>query len=74
MSATLKTLGIDHLSASDRLALLGELWDSLAAEPDRVPVTDAQKADLRRRLDAAATDPNGGSSWEAVKARLLGGS
>lgn len=74
MSATLKTLGIDQLTASERLALLGELWDSLAAEPDRVPVTDAQKADLRRRLDAAAADPNGGSSWEDVKARLLGGS
>ena len=70
--ATLKALGIDQLSASDRLALLGELWDSLVAEPDRVPVTDAQKDDLKRRMDAALADPNGGSSWDEVKARLLG--
>lgn len=74
MTATLKALGIDRLSVSEQLALLGELWDSIAADPDQVPVTDAQKQDLDRRLAALDANPTAGSSWEEVKARLLGGS
>lgn len=74
MSATLKALGLDKLSPADRLDLLGELWDSIAAEPDQVPVTDAQKQDLDRRIAAIDANPTAGSSWEEVKARLLGGS
>lgn len=73
MSATLKAYGLDRLPPDERLALLGELWDSLAADPDRVPVTEAQKHDLRRRLAALDADPAAGSPWEEVKARLLGG-
>ena len=74
MSATLKSLGLDQLSIAERLSLLGELWDSIAAEPDRVPVTDAQKEDLQRRLATIDADPDAGSTWEEVKARLLSGS
>lgn len=74
MPATMQALGLNQLSPADRLALLGELWDSLAAEPDQVPVTEAQRHDLRRRLAALDADPARGSSWAEVKARLLGGS
>jgi putative addiction module component (TIGR02574 family) len=70
MSATLKALGIDRLSVTEQLTLLGELWDSIAADPDQVPVTDAQKHDLDRRLAALDANPTAGSSWEEVKARL----
>jgi putative addiction module component (TIGR02574 family) len=73
MSATLKSFGLDRLTADERLTLLGELWDSLADDPGQVPVTDAQKHDLRRRLAALDADPTAGSPWEDVKARLLGG-
>lgn len=73
MSATLKSFGLDRLTAGERLTLLGELWDSLAADPGQVPVTEAQKQDLRRRLAALDADPAAGSTWEGVKARLLGG-
>ena len=69
---TMKTLGLDKLTADDRLALVEELWDSLAATPEAVPITDAQKADLQRRLDAYQDDPKAGSPWEEVKARLQG--
>jgi putative addiction module component (TIGR02574 family) len=67
MSATLQSLGLDRLSAEERLALIGELWDSLDAEP---PLTDAQKADLDQRLAAFHADPKAGSTWDEVKARL----
>ncbi|HET6575213.1 MAG TPA: addiction module protein [Fimbriiglobus sp.] len=70
MSVSMKSLGIDQLGAEDRLTLLEEIWDSLAATPEAVPITDAQKADLQRRLDAYRDDPKAGSPWEEVKARL----
>jgi hypothetical protein len=39
---------------------------------DQSPITDAQKEDLQRRLDALRDNPDAGSSWEEVKARLIG--
>ncbi|HEX4610650.1 MAG TPA: addiction module protein [Urbifossiella sp.] len=72
MPSLLQTLGLTSLSPADRLALLGELWDSLTPDPTNIPLTDAQKADLDRRLAALDADPSAGSPWEEVKARLLG--
>jgi putative addiction module component (TIGR02574 family) len=72
MPVSMKAFGLDKLSADERLALLEEIWDSLAANPEAVPVTDAQKGDLQRRLDAYRDDPKAGSPWEEVKARLQG--
>ncbi len=68
MAATLQSLGLDKLTADERLALIGELWESLDA--DQPALTDAQRADLDRRLAAFQADPKAGSSWEEVKARL----
>jgi putative addiction module component (TIGR02574 family) len=34
------------------------------------PLTDAQREDLQRRLDAYQDDPLAGSSWEEVKERV----
>ncbi len=72
MPSLLQTFGLDALSPADRLALLGELWDSLTPDPGSLPLTDAQKADLDRRLAALDADPAAGSPWADVKARLLG--
>jgi putative addiction module component (TIGR02574 family) len=57
-----------RLSANERLQLVEEIWDSLAAEPDSIPVPDWHKAELDRRLDNPAPGP--GESWEEVRARL----
>jgi putative addiction module component (TIGR02574 family) len=61
-----------ELSPAERLLLVEELWDSLMNEPDAVPHTDAQREKLDRRLEAHRCNPNAGSSWEEVKARVLG--
>ncbi len=70
MAVTMKSLGIDQLSVDDRLLLLEEIWDSIAADPDAVPVTESQKQDLRDRLDEFQENPKAGAPWEEVKARL----
>jgi len=74
MSQTLKSLGIDQLSVAQRILLVEEIWDSIAAEAEEAPLSEAQKQDLQRRLDSYAKNPRAGSSWEDVKARLQGNS
>jgi putative addiction module component (TIGR02574 family) len=72
MSLTLKSLGIDQLSIPERILLVEEIWDSIAATPEEVPLSNAQRAELDRRLAAYEADPQTGSSWEEVNARLWG--
>jgi putative addiction module component (TIGR02574 family) len=61
---------ISQLSIAERILLVEEIWNSIAAESDSIPLTDAQKKALDRRLEAYRNDPNASSSWEEVKARL----
>jgi putative addiction module component (TIGR02574 family) len=68
----MKSLGIDQLSVAQRILLVEEIWDSIAAEPEAIPLTEAQKQDLQRRLATYEADRKAGSSWEEVKSRLRG--
>lgn len=63
---------LDQLSTSERLQLVQDLWDSIAAEPESVPITEAQKQELERRLSAYHKDKEAGASWAEVKERLQG--
>ena len=55
MDAKLKDLPLD-----ERIKLVEDLWDSIAADQNALPVTPEQKAELDRRLDAYAIDKNPG--------------
>lgn len=59
---------IENLTADERLALLGEIWDSLS--PEDVPITDAQRVELDRRLDDLEGDSNLGIPWDEVLRRI----
>jgi putative addiction module component (TIGR02574 family) len=61
---------ISQISVADRLGLIDVLWDSLAENPDFLPMTEAQQQELDRRLAHLESDPMAGSSWEVVKARI----
>jgi len=69
MSITLEQFGIDRLSASERLHLIGLLWDSI---PDDVPFSPPQWHidELEKRLAAADANPGAVEPWEAVYTRL----
>ncbi len=58
------------LSVEDRLQLIEEIWDSLAATPEAIPVTDAQRRELARRRRAHARNPSATKSWGEVRAKL----
>ncbi|MFO0926970.1 MAG: addiction module protein [Gemmataceae bacterium] len=70
MSPTLKALGIDQMTVAERILLVEEIWDSIAAEEAVVPLTAPQRQDLQRRIATYEADPKAGSSWDEVKARL----
>lgn len=56
------------LSPQERLQLIEWLWDSL---DDRdVPLNDAQRKELSRRLASFEQDRKLGVSWESLKAEL----
>lgn len=61
---------IEQLSVAERIQLVEDIWDTIAADPERIQITDAQRRELDRRLDAYRQNPGGGASWEEVKARI----
>ena len=54
---------IFDLSRSEKLQLVEDLWDDLAAEPEAVPVPQ----ELARRKANLMKNPASGLSWEEVK-------
>lgn len=70
MSVSLKSLGIDRLSVEERLALVEDLWDSIAGESAATSPTDAQRAELDRRLADDEANPNDVVPWEDVKTSI----
>ena len=58
------------LSPSEKLQLVEDLWDDLAATPDAVPVHDWQKDELARRKANLEKNPASGLTWEEVKRRV----
>ena len=51
MTDALRTLSID-----ERMQLVEDIWDSIAADQAALPLTDEQRVELDRRLDAYETD------------------
>jgi len=58
------------LSVAERILLVEEIWDRIAAEQEPLELTEAQRRELDRRLDAYEAAPKDGSSWEDVKTRV----
>jgi putative addiction module component (TIGR02574 family) len=58
------------LSPAEKLQLVEDLWDDLAADPQSVPVHDWQKEELDRRKKNLTSNPASGLSWEEVKRTL----
>jgi putative addiction module component (TIGR02574 family) len=61
---------IFDLTPSEKLQLVEDLWDDLAAKPDDVPVHDWQKAELDRRQANLAKHPDAVTDWNEAKRRI----
>jgi putative addiction module component (TIGR02574 family) len=62
------------LSVSERIQLVEDIWDSIAAEAsETIELSQAQKDELHRRVAAHRTDPSTAVPWEEVRSRLFSG-
>jgi putative addiction module component (TIGR02574 family) len=65
------TTSVFDLSPSEKLLLVEDLWDDLAAAtPEEVPVHDWQKEELERRKANLMKNPSSGLTWEEVQRRV----
>ena len=71
MSPTLQALGIDRFSLEDRIALVQDIWDSIADETERIPLSEAQQQEVDRRWAAHLANPQAAIPWEQVEAEIL---
>ena len=58
MTPNMKSLGIDQLPRDVQLALVQEIWDNLATETNRVPLSEKQRIELDRRLAEDEANPS----------------
>lgn len=70
MPISIESLEIDRLGVEERLALVEEIWDSIAEECAPVPLTESQRAELDRRIADHETSPHVVVPWNEVKASI----
>ena len=58
------------LSVAERIEIVEVIWDSIAASPESLPVTAAQKRELDRRLAEHRANPEAGRTWEEIRDSL----
>jgi putative addiction module component (TIGR02574 family) len=59
-----------QLSVSERIQLAEDIWDSIAANPESLPLADAERQELDRRLDSYARNPDEGVPWDDLKKQV----
>ena len=69
-NSSVGAINIAGLTVEERLQLLEELWENLSATPDAIPLTNAQREELDRRLDELDRDGPVGIPWEEVLDRI----
>jgi putative addiction module component (TIGR02574 family) len=63
---------VKRLTSAEKLLLVSELWDDLAAHPSEVPVSREIIDELNRRMEDYRRDPSQVTTWEAIQKRILG--
>jgi len=58
------------LSVSERILLVEAIWGSIAEEYEEMELSSEVKRLLDERLEAHKNNPNEGSGWDEVKAKI----
>ena len=59
-----------QMSVAERIQLAEDIWDSIAAVPEALPLTDAERQELDRRLELYAQNPEEGIPWDELKEKV----
>ena len=58
------------MDVAERILFVEDVWDSIAAMPESVELTESQRKELDRRLQAYHKNPQEGSSWQDLMKRI----
>lgn len=61
---------IRKLSLAERIQLVEDVWDSIAAEGEEFPVPESHRAELARRREEHRQSPDDIVPWEEVRRQL----
>ena len=61
-----KRFPYDKLSIDERILLVEDIWDSIVAEEESVPLTDSQRELLDERLAKYEANPDDVLTWDEV--------
>jgi putative addiction module component (TIGR02574 family) len=70
MNFALSLAEILQLSVDERIQLVQDIWDSIAAVPEAIQLSDAQRQELDRRLSEYEKNPDEGIPWEEFRNQL----
>jgi putative addiction module component (TIGR02574 family) len=59
-----------RLPLTERLRLVEAIWNSIAADSTAMPLTEAPRAELDRRLAEHEASPDDVVAWEEIKAAI----
>ncbi|MFA4828421.1 MAG: addiction module protein [Thermodesulfovibrionales bacterium] len=59
-----------ELSIPERIQLVEDIWDTIAAQADSLELTEDEKRVIDKRLDAYHNNPDLGAPWNEVHKRI----
>lgn len=59
-----------QLSVAERMQIVEDIWDSIGKTPEELPLSEAEKLELDKRLESYRENPNEGVEWETLKKNL----
>jgi len=62
---------VRKLTVDERIRFVQEVWESIGADDPSTLIDDETRSELDRRLQDYYADPDTGSPWDEVKARIL---
>jgi putative addiction module component (TIGR02574 family) len=58
------------LDVEERIQIVEAIWDSIAENPETLPVTEAQRKELDRRLAEHLREPTAARPWSQIRDSL----
>lgn len=59
-----------QLSVAERVQIVEDIWDSIGKNPEELPLSEAEKLELDKRLESYKENPDEGIEWETLKKNL----
>ena len=71
MHRSIHDLGIDRLNVADRIALVQDIWDSVAEAVQNTAPSAAEIAELNLRLADDDAQPESAIDWQEIRSTAL---